>query len=28
MIAIEYPGAGFSGHLFVHKNHSIRLIET
>jgi hypothetical protein len=28
MIAIEYLGAGFSGHLSVHKNHSIRLIET
>jgi hypothetical protein len=28
MIAIKYPGAGFSGYLFVHQNHSIRLIET
>jgi hypothetical protein len=27
-IAIEYPDAGFSGHLFVHQYHSTRLIET
>jgi hypothetical protein len=28
MIAIEYPGTGFSGLLFAHKNHSIRLSGT